>query len=225
MHPMGLRRSNRDAASQQPFREHNLDGALRSSNGRCPQLPVAANTAGKLPFVPATAFGPRDRRCDRHNTTPMRRSQLCADRDSGCTIPPMRTARKAQRLLRIVFGAMSIRVVRCQRLLISCAPRWPSSSRDCSSTWKSRKAPQMLAFLRADRSRRRHRIDDCCGEGQQVMEIAHCVARPPVCENYVKVCLTARGHGPRNSSITGPERSSSAHSCDLRIGVAMESFA
>ena len=76
----------------------------------------------------------------------------------------------------------------------------------------------MLAFLRADRSRRHHGIDDFCRERQQAMEIARCVARPPVCENYVKVWLTALWHRPRNSSITGPKRSPSAHSCDLRIG-------
>ena len=152
------------------------------------------------------AFGQLGCHGVRRFTTPMHRSQLCADWDSGCTIPPMRTPGKARQLLRIVFGVMSVRVARCQCLLISCALRGPSSSLDCSSTWNSRKAPQMLAFLRADRSRRPYGFDDCCGERQQAMETARCVARPPVCENYVKVSLTALGHGPRNSSITRPER-------------------
>ena len=96
--------------------------------------------------------------------TPMHRSQLCADRVSGCTISPMGMTRKAQQLLRIVLGAMSIRVARCQRLLISRALRRSRSSRDCASTQNSREAPQSLAFFRADRSRRRHRFDNYCRE-------------------------------------------------------------
>ena len=36
----------------------------------------------------------------------------------------------------------------------------------------------MLAFLRADRSRGRHRIGDCFRERQPAMEIANGVARP-----------------------------------------------
>ena len=118
------------------------------------------------------------------------------------------------------FRATSIRVAPCQRLLISCAPRGSNSKRDCSSTWNSWKGPQMPALLRADRSRRRHRIDDCCraaAAGQGDLP-SRCVARPPVCESHAKVWLTALGPRPRDSSITGPERSTSAHSCDLRIG-------
>ena len=119
----------------------------------------------------------RTRRTREHpHPTPMHRSQLCAARDSGCAISPMRTARTAQQLLRIVFYATSIRAARYWRLLISGAPRGPSSSRACSSTRNSRKAPQMPALLRADRRRLRHRIDRCCRERQQVMEIAHCVS-------------------------------------------------
>jgi hypothetical protein len=155
--------------------------------------------------------------------TPMHRSQLCADRVSGRTISPMRMARKARQLLRIVLGAMSIRVARCPRLLIPCAVRRPRSSRDCASTRNSREAPQTLALSRADRRRRRHRFGDYGRERQLAAEIAHCGARPPVCDNYVEVRSTALGPEPRNSSITAPERSSSAHSCDLCIGVAMQS--
>ena len=131
----------------------------------------------------------------------------------------MRMARKARQLIRIVLGAMSIRVAPCRRLLIPSAVRRPRSSRDCESTRNSREAPQTLALSRAERSRRRHRFDDYLRERQLAAEIAHCVARPPGCENYVEVRLTALESEPRNFSITTPERSSSAHSCDLCIGV------
>ena len=76
----------------------------------------------------------------------------------------------------------------------------------------------MLALLQADRGRRRHRIGDCCRQRQQAMEDRPLRRKTPVCENYVKVWLTALGHVPRNASITGPKRSPSAHRCDLRIG-------
>ena len=152
----------------------------------------------------------------------MHRSQLCADRVSGRMIFPMRMAREARQLIRIVLGAMSIRVAPCQRLVIPCAVRRPRSSRDCAATRNGREAPQTLALSRADRSRRRHRFEDHSRERQLAMEIAHCVARPPACKNYVEFGSTAVGPEPRNSSITTPECSSPAHSCDLCIGVAGE---
>ena len=150
---------------------------------------------------------------------PMHRSQLCADRVSGRTISPMTMAHKARHLIRIVLGAMSIRVARRQRLLIPSSVRRPRSSRDCESTRNSRDARQTLALSRAERSRRRRRFDDYCRERQLAAEIAHCVARPPMCENYVEVRLPALGPEPRDFSITTLERSTSAHSCDLCIGV------
>ena len=52
------------------------------------------------------------------------------------------------------------------------------------------------------------------------MEIARCVARPRTRENYVEVWLATNVHRPRKSSATGLARSSSAHSCDLCLGVA-----
>ena len=100
-----------------------------------------------------------------------------------------------------------------------CAVRRPRSSRDRASTRNSREAPQTLASSRADRNRRRHGFDDYCRERQLAAEITNCVASPRVRENYVEVQLTALGPEPRNSSITALERFSSAHSCDLCIGV------
>ena len=170
-------------------------------------------------------MSPSGRYAELSIATPMHRSQLCADRVSGRTNSPMRKAREARQLVRIVFGAMSICVARCQRLVIPCAVRRSRSSRDCASTRNSWEAPQTLALSRADRGRRRYRFDDYCRERQLAAEIAHCVARPPGCENYVEVRLTALGPEPRNSWITAPERPSFAHSCDLCIGVAMESSA
>ena len=95
----------------------------------------------------------------------------------------------------------------------------PRSSSNLASTRNSRESLQALALLRADRSHLRHRFDNYCRERQLAAEIAHCVARPPVRENYVEVRLTALGPEPRNSSITALEPSGSAHSCDLCIGV------
>jgi hypothetical protein len=93
----------------------------------------------------------------------------------------------------------------------------PRSSSNLASTRNSRESLQALALLRADRSHLRHRFDNYCRERQLAAEIAHCVARPPVRENYVEVRLTALGPEPRNSSITALEPSCSAHSCDLCI--------
>ena len=71
-------------------------------------------------------------------TTPVRRSQLCADRVSGPTISPLRMAREARQLIRIVLDAMSIRVARYQRLVIPCAVRRPrSSARQCGNAEQS----------------------------------------------------------------------------------------
>ena len=53
-------------------------------------------------------------------TTPMHRSQLCADPNRRRTRPPGQTARKVLRLLCIVFGTRSLRAAPRQRLLISC---------------------------------------------------------------------------------------------------------
>ena len=92
------------------------------------------------------------------------------------------------------------------------------SPRDWSSVQNGLKAPQLLVLLRADRGLRRHRIGTAAESAKQVMRIARYVARPLVGKNYVKVWLTAFGPGAPNSSITGPKRSSTAHSCDLRIG-------
>lgn len=123
------------------------------TNGRAPDPPIRDRLTGQSGVPDSHPDRCYERTSPqnpgRPDPTPMRRSQLCADRDSGCTIPPTRTTLQARQLLRIVFGAMSIRVARCRRLLISCAPRGPISSRDCSSTWNSRKAPQMLALLRS----------------------------------------------------------------------------
>ena len=63
------------------------------------------------------------------------------------------------------------------------------------------------------------RVENCCRERQQDMEIARCVARPRARENYVEVWLAANGHRPRKSAASRLERSSSAHSCNLCIGV------
>ena len=181
--------------------------------------------AGPTGRFKAASSGPRmslkGRYAELSIATPMHRPQLCADRDSVRAISPMRMARKARLLLRIVLSSMRIRVARCRRLLIPSAVRRPSSSRDCESTLNSREAPQTRALSRAARSLRRHRFDDDCGERELAAVIAHCVARPPGCENYAEVRLTALEPEPRNFSITTPERSSSAHSCDLCIGVEM----
>jgi hypothetical protein len=103
---------------------------------------------------------------------------------------------------------------------IPCAVRRPRSSLDCAATWNCREAPQTLALSRADHGRRRHRFDDHPRDLQLATEIAQCVARPLRANYYVEVRLTALGSEPRNSSITAPDRSSSAHSRDMCIGVA-----
>ena len=151
----------------------------------------------------------------------MRRSQQCAVPVSGRTISPLRMAREARQLVRIVSGAMSIRFARCQRVVILCAVRRPRSSLDFAATWNSREAPQTLALSRADHGRRRKKFDDHPRDLQLATEIDHCVARAPACKNYVEVRLIALGSEPRNSSISASERSSPAHSCDLCIGVGM----
>ena len=156
-------------------------------------------------------------------STPMHRSQLCADRASGRTISPMRMVRKARQLHRIVLVAMSIGVARCQRLLNSCSLQGPRSPCEFAPKRISREAAQTLAFLRADCGRRRHRFDDYCRERQLAPEIGHRVARSSVHENDVEVRLTELGPEPRTSSITAPERSISAHRCDLYIGSRVES--
>ena len=149
----------------------------------------------------------------------MHRSQLCADPNRRRTSPPGQTARKVLRLLCIVFGTRSLRAAPRQRLLTSCVRQWPSSSRDCSSTLNGRQAPQMPAFVRVARNCPSLRVENCCRERQQDMEIARCVARPRARENYVEVWLATNVHRPRKSSASGLERASPAHSCDLCIGV------
>ena len=87
-----------------------------------------------------------------------------------------------------------------------------------------RSAGPTNAGVRASRSQLPPlRVENCCRERQQEMEIARCVARPRARENYVEVWLAANGHRPRKSAASRLERSSSAHSCDLCIGVAMQS--
>jgi hypothetical protein len=221
--PSRLRRCHGpDHRGGQPRPSHpHTAGAASHSSCRC--RPLCSNVERPLMSV---EFGPPIVgsgslwRALHSAVTPMHRSQLCADRFSGRTISPIRMARKARQLIRIVLGAMSIRVARCRRLLIPSAVRRPRSSRDCESTRNSREAPQTLALSRAERSRRRHRFDDYCRQRQLAAEIAH-FSRPPGRENYVEVRLTALEPEPRNFSITTPERSPSAHSCDLCIGVAL----
>ena len=84
-----------------------------------------------------------------------------------------------------------------------------------------RSARPTNAGVRASRSQLPPlRVENCCRERQQDMEIARCVARPRARENYVEVWLATNVHRPRKSSATGLERSSSAHSCNLCIRVA-----
>lgn len=84
-------------------------------------------------------------------------------------------------------------------------------------------SPANAGVAASKRGRRRQRFDDYRREQQLAAEITHCVARPQVRENYVEVRLSASAPEPRDSSIRAPECASSAHSCDLRIGVAMQS--
>ena len=155
-------------------------------------------------------------------TTPMRRSQLCADPNRRHANPSGQTACMVLRLRCIVLGTRSLGPAPRQRLVISCVRRWPSSSRDCSSALNSRRAPQTLALERVDRNCQPSGSRTACRERQQDMEIARCVARPCARENYVEVWLATNGHSPRKSSATRLERSSSAHSCDLCIGVGSD---
>ena len=84
-----------------------------------------------------------------------------------------------------------------------------------------RSAGPTNAGVRASRSQLPPlRVENCCRERHQEMEIARCVARPRARENYVEVWLTTKVRRPRMSSATRLERSSSAHSCNLCIGVA-----
>ena len=140
-------------------------------------------------------------------TLPMRRSQLCADRDSGFTIPPLTTARKAPAASSHSFRrhehsrcavpasvdfVCAARAELIVRLLVNVeqsegpANAGVVASRSRSSAPQDRRLLSRAATGHGDRPLRR---------------------KTPVCENYVKVWLTALGHGPRNSSITGPMRS------------------
>ena len=170
-----------------------------------------------------TALGLPGRRVGARLSTPMHRSQLCADPNRRHANPSGQTACMVLRLLCIVLGTRSLRPAPRQRLVISCVRRWPSSSRDCSSALNSRRAPQTLALERVDRN--------CQPSGSRTavasdnrMEIARCVPRPRARENYVEVWLAMYSYRPRKSSAMGLERSSSAHSCHLWLGVAMERF-
>ena len=149
---------------------------------------------------------------------PMQMSQLCANCVRGRTISPLRIAREARQLFRIVSGDMSIRFAQCQRLVIPCAVPRPRSLLDFAAARNSRGAPQTLTLSRADDGRRHHRFDDRPRDLQLATEITHYVARPPACKNYVEVRLTTLGSEPRNSAISASDRSSPAHSCDMCIG-------
>ena len=75
------------------------------------------------------------------------------------------------------------------------------------------------AWWRALRGCRRRRSKVALSRVATGRNIAHSAAIPPGLENYVEIRLKALGPERRNSSITTPKRSSSAHSCDLCIGV------
>lgn len=62
-------------------------------------------------------------------------------------------------------------------------------------------------------------VGNCRRERSQDMETTRCDARPRARENYGEVWLAMYSHRPRKSSAMGLERSSSAHSCHLCIGV------
>lgn len=91
-----------------------------------------------------------------------------------------------------------------QRLPVSCALRGWRTSCVRASPRNSRKAQQARTLLRIDRGPRRHRFDDISRLRQLAAEIAHCVTRPSVRDNYVEFRLTALAPEPRNASITAP---------------------
>jgi hypothetical protein len=155
-------------------------------------------------------------------TTPMHRLQLCADRVSGGTVSSMTMVHnKDWQLIRIVMRAMSIRVAPRQRLVIPTSARRPRSWFAASQLeilgkpnkrWRCRGPNTVVGAIGSTTT--------ADGARQLIAEIAHRVERPPVCEYYVEVRLPAIGPEPRNFSITTLERSTSAHSCNLCIGVA-----
>ena len=139
----------------------------------------------------------------------MHRSQLCADPNRRRTNPLGQTACMVLRLLCIDFGTRSLRPAQRQRLVISCVRRWPSSSRDCLSALNSRQAPQMLAFERVDRNCHPSGSRTSVSSNNRTWR-SHAASRA-----LVRAKTMSRSGWPR----TGTGRASSAHSCDLCIGV------
>ena len=83
----------------------------------------------------------------------------------------------------------------------------------------------MLAPAALGRTTQRRRVEDCRRERPLAIGITHCFAKPHARENYVKVWLAVLPQRPRRSSAAGPPRSSSTHSCDLRIVAVMDIYA
>ena len=83
----------------------------------------------------------------------------------------------------------------------------------------------MLALMRFGRTTPRCKVEDWCAVRHPAIGITSCFAAPHARENYVKVWPVVPRQRPRLFWTSESPRPSSAHSCDLRIGVAMESFA
>jgi len=83
----------------------------------------------------------------------------------------------------------------------------------------------MLAPAGLGRKTQRRRVEDIRRQQPLAIGITHCFAKPHAREDYVKVWLAVLPQPPRKSSGAGRPRSSSMHSCDLRIVAVMQNYA
>ena len=159
--------------------------------------------------------------CNGRLTLPMRRSQPCALTSRDRTDSPIRTAREALQVLRIVFGDTRQRTARFPLRLrfrgprsLIAASKWQTHVRPIGEAWNA--GARVIG-----RVLQRRRVEDRRPARQPACGIAHCFATPKVRENYVKVWLAAVHCSPRIPWTWGSSHASSDHSCDLRIGSVM----